>query len=521
MGRDEILDLLTGLVDKSLVLVEEAVEETERRGAEPPRYRLLETIRQYSRERLFESGEATGMRQRHFDWFLALAERAEPELDGPRQRQWLDHLEREHENLRAALHWAEESRQAESGLQLGRKLWQFWWVRGYLAEGRDRLAALLARAEPSARTAARAKALHGAGILAQDQGDYRAARTLHEESLAIKRELGDQAGVAASLNNLGHVARLQGDYRAARALYEEGLGVGREMGDPRGLAFSLRGLGLIARYQGDFPSACACYDESLTIARRLGDERAVAISLNNLALVALDGGDPEGARQFYQESLTIKQELGDRRGIAFALNGLGLTALYRGDDEPARHYFDESLSIRRELGDRRGTAFSLHGLGTLALRMGDYAGARALYEESLAIRRELGDRRGIARSLLDLARSPEKKWNSHGRSSCAWKASFSSATWATGRGLQRRWRSARPSITSPPKATRPRRYASSVVLPPSAPPPAVPTRRPWSPNTRGSSPSCAPPSAKRLSPWRGMRAGPRRRGSSFCLPRDA
>jgi predicted ATPase/class 3 adenylate cyclase len=409
LGAD-VLDLLTGLVDKSLVAVEELPGEAMGDGrSEAPRYRLLETIRQYSRDRLFESGEASDLRQRHFDWFLALAEHAEPELDGPRQRQWLDRLEREHENLRAALQWAEESHQAESGLQLGRKLWQFWWVRGYLAEGRDRLASLLAGAEPSARTAARAKALHGAGILAQDQGDYRAARALHEESLAIKRELCDRAGVAASLNNLGHVARLQGDYRAARALYEEGLAIGRELGDPRGLAFSLRGLGLIARYQGDLIAARAYYEESLAIARRLGDERAVAISLNNLALVALDSGDPEAARVYYQESLTIKQELGDRRGIAFALNGLGLTALYRGEDEPARRYFVDSLAIRRELGDRRGTAFSLHGLGTLALRTGDYAGARALYEESLAIRRELGDSHGIARSLLDLSEVARKE----------------------------------------------------------------------------------------------------------------
>jgi predicted ATPase/class 3 adenylate cyclase len=373
----------------------------EANGAEA-RYRLLETIRQYGAERLRGAGEASVIRRRHRDWCLKLAEQAEARLPGPEQALWLARLEIEHHNLRAALDWSEESDEAASGLRLARALWQFWWVRGHLSEGRERLAKLMALAGAEARTPVRAKALHGAGILAYDQGDYAAARALHEESLVIKRELGDKRGMAASLNYLGHVARLQGDYAAARALYQETLAIGRELDDRRGMAFSLNGLGLVARYQGDYAAARAFYEESLAIVRRLDDKRGISISLNNLGLVAQDQGDYAAARNLYEASLAIKRELGDKRGAAFSLSGLGLLALSQEEDTVAQALFEESLAMRRELGDKRGIAFSLHGLGSVALRRGDGEAARALHEESLAIRRELGDKSGVASSLLTL-----------------------------------------------------------------------------------------------------------------------
>jgi predicted ATPase/class 3 adenylate cyclase len=440
VAPEDVLELLGQLVDKSLVVVEEpSVREpaalhsssavsagngagptggagpvtawpidvagpaapAEEPGAEA-RYRLLETIRQYGAERLRESGEAPVIRRRHRDWCLKLAEKAEARLLGAEQALWLDRLEIEHDNLRAALDWSEESDEAASGLRLARALWQFWWVHGHLSEGRERLAKLLALAGAEARTAVRAKALHGAGILAYDQGDYAAARALHEESLLIKRELGDKRGMAASLNYLGHVARLQGDYAAARALYQETLAIGRELDDRRGMAFSLNGLGLVARYQGDYAAARAFYEESLAIVRKLDDKRGISISLNNLALVAQDQGDYGAARNLYEASLAIKRELGDKRGAAFSLSGLGLLALSQEDETTAQALFEESLAMRRELGDKRGIAFSLHGLGSVALRQGNGEAARALHEESLAVRRELGDKSGVASSLLSL-----------------------------------------------------------------------------------------------------------------------
>ena len=184
----EVLDLLTSLVEKSLVPFED-------QGAEA-RYRLLETVRQYARDRLLEAGQAEAVRDRHRDWFLALAEEAGPKLYGPEPGAWMDRLEREHDNLRAALAWSEAQEQGEVGLRLGGALWWFWHVRGYWTEGREHLAGMLALPGAEARTMARAGVLVSAGMLARRQGDYRAERALAEESLAICRELGDKSGIA-------------------------------------------------------------------------------------------------------------------------------------------------------------------------------------------------------------------------------------------------------------------------------------------------------------------------------------
>src|SRR5262245_40657919 len=202
----EVLDRLTALVEKSLVGYEEQAGEA--------RYRLLETVQQYARDRLLEGGEAAAVRGRHRDWFLALAEEAWPDLWTHVSSQ--DRLEREHDNLRAALAWSAGQGEGEAGLRLGGALWPFWWMRGYLGEGREHLAGLLALPRAEAHAAARAKALQGAGILARYQGEYGAARVLLAESLAICRELGGKLGIASSLSSLGSMANDQGEYEDAR-----------------------------------------------------------------------------------------------------------------------------------------------------------------------------------------------------------------------------------------------------------------------------------------------------------------
>jgi predicted ATPase/DNA-binding SARP family transcriptional activator len=415
LGRDEILDLLASLVEKSLVVYEEPGTHAAgypRSGSRcaGARHRLLETVRQYFSERLLESGEGDATRGRHLDYFLALAEAAEPQLTGAQQVEWLERLETEHDNLRAALAFSRSDvglrmsdlPSSEMGLRLAGALWRFWSVRGYLTEGRDRLAQALASA-PEA-SASRAKALEKAGSLAYRQADYRAARSLQEESLAIRRELGDRAGIAASLRNLGLVAYSQGDYGVARALQEESLAIGRELGNRRGIAASLNCLGvLIAHQQGDYGAARLLYEASLAIRRELGDRVGIADSLRNLGSVAYQQGDYGAARSLFEESLQVRRELGDRLGIAGSLHDLGLVAYQQGDYGVARSLFEESLQVRRELGDRLGIAGSLHNLGLVAYSQGDYGVARSLYEESLAIRRELGDRGGIAAPLEALA----------------------------------------------------------------------------------------------------------------------
>ena len=376
----EVLDLLAGLVDKSLVTAETQAGRS--------RYRLLETVRQYGRERLEESGGEAQIRSRHLNFFLGFAEEAEPKLTRPEQGEWLSRLEAEHVNLRAALGWCRlEKAGADSGLRLAGALWQFWEVRGYLGIGRAHLTEALGREGAAGRTKVRAKALNGAGALACDQGDYAAARALQEESLAIQRELGEKRGVAASLNSLGIVALSQGDYAAARVLYEECVALGRELGEKRGISASLNNLGNVAQEQGDYAAARALHEESLTIKRELGEKRAIAMSLNNLGLVAYSQGDYAAARALGEESLAIKRELGDKLGIAGSLHSLGNVALSRGDYAAARALQEESLTIKRELGNKQGVAYSLEAFASLAVAVGQperaawlWGGAEALRE---------------------------------------------------------------------------------------------------------------------------------------------
>jgi predicted ATPase/class 3 adenylate cyclase len=406
LSTGDILDLLSQLVDKSLVLVDEGERES--------RYRLLETIRQYGAEKLRVEGgeaEAVELATRHRDWFLAFAVEADRGLHGPEQAEWLDRLESEHDNLRAALRWSIERQEVEAGLRLGASLWRFWSIRGHLSEGRERLAELLALeraleagAESAERRAARASALNGAGALAYHQGDYAGAGKLYEESLQIRRELGDRSGVAASLNNLGLMAYEQGDHSAAQALLEESLALRRELGDRTGIAASLSNLGLVADTQREYARARLLHEESLTIRRQLGDQRAVALSLNNLGWVAASLGETATARALHEESLAIRRELGDRPGIAASLNNLGNLALEEGEYEAARALYEECLEIERELGNQHGIATALGNLGRIAQRTGEYRRARELYEESLAISRAHGHTRGIDTWLMNLAR---------------------------------------------------------------------------------------------------------------------
>ncbi len=355
----EVLDLLTSLADKSLVVAEE------QRGA--TRYQLLETVRQYAQDRLRQSGEETRWQDRHLRYFLATAEKAAPQLTGADQQMWLGRLETEHDNLRSALAWSSATGgDTARGLRLSAALSWFWQVRGYLGEARGWFSALLAAASSGLPAAERANALNAAGAMAHQQGDYPAARALHEESLTLRRTLGDQRGIASSLNNLGNMAFFEGDFPSAWAFHHESLKMRQELGDRHGVAISHNNLGAVTYEQGDFASARKLYEESLAEQRELGDRQGIAASLNNLGNVARAQGDFASARRLYEESLADYRELGDRQGIAESLNNLGRVACERGDLPATRALHEESLAIRRELGDRRGIAESLEGFADVA-----------------------------------------------------------------------------------------------------------------------------------------------------------
>jgi predicted ATPase/class 3 adenylate cyclase len=376
-----VLDLLTSLCDKSMVLVEQ--------NDGHYRYRLMETVREYARERLLEKGGDEAVRDRHLDYFLALAEEAEPKLTGAEQAEWLQRLDEEHDNLRSALTWSSGG-DAGSGLRLAGALWWFWYARGYFGEGRSWLSGLLAAAPSAQAAAARAKALNGAGRLARQQSDYPAAQALLNESLTIQRKLGDRRGIATSLNNLGLMAWDQGDYPSARTLYEESLAIRRELGDRWGIAVSLNNLGGVAFDEGDYVAARALHEESLAIRRELGDRRGIASSLGNLGNVAYAQGHYPVSRALFEESLTISREVGDRQGIGFSLGTLGNVAAAQGDNASARAFFKQSLAIRLELGDRWGIAEVLEGLSYVALALAKPGRAIRIDGAAERLRQEIG-----------------------------------------------------------------------------------------------------------------------------------
>jgi predicted ATPase/DNA-binding winged helix-turn-helix (wHTH) protein len=392
----EAIEGIASLVDKSLLHPEEG-----RQGE--PRFRMLETIREYGLECLAASGETQAVQRAHARYYLALAEAAEPQLTGPDQAVWLEQLEAEHANLRAALRWAEESEAVEEGLRLAGALCQFWLARSYLREGQECLARLVPLARTSMPMAVRVKVLTGAGHLAHNQGDYVAARILFEESLALWREIGDKWGIATALNDLGWVAWRQGNYAEARTLSAESLALWQELGERQGMATALTNLGWLAQHQSDYAEARALFEESLTLRRALEDTRGVAFSLALLGWAWSKQGAYSHAAGLLEEAVTLFQDVGMQQLRAFASSLRAEVAHAQGEDGYAAALLEESVTLFRDIGDKWGLALALTTLGTVAHTQGDARQAMAFYEESLALRRAIGDQWGIASALSRLA----------------------------------------------------------------------------------------------------------------------
>ena len=371
---DAILDLLEQLVDKSLILTEESAEGQ-------TRYRMLETIREYSRLKQ-AAEERPELLERYQSWYTQLASEAEANLVGSEQTHWLVALDAEHNNLRQAIAWSV----GERHLELCTALFRYWYLRGHWSEGREHLSEALARTDAPQGTATRARALMGAGNLARSQGDYLVAVAYFEECLVLRRTLGDLRGSASILNNLATVLLDQGDYERARTLYEESLVLCRELGETRGISRALHNLGMIANEQGDNERALALYSESLALCRELGDRYLEANDLNNLGNVFTEQGDYKQARLLIEQALVIDRELGMTAGIASSLNDLGRIELALGSYAAAQALVDESLELNQGLGDQRGIVMSLNNLGLVALAWGNYDEARKRLTQSLALR---------------------------------------------------------------------------------------------------------------------------------------
>jgi non-specific serine/threonine protein kinase len=343
LAPEDVLDALAGLVDKSLVVGSDGGAGGERR------YALLETVRQYAGEKLEAGPAAAPTRARHAAYFLELVEAAEPALHGPEQVAWLARLDAEHENLRAALAWALEHGASELGLRLGAGLWRYWVTRGYLTEGQQWLDRALAAAG-AAPPAWRANALNAAGNLARMRGESRVAVARHQESLALRRELRDGRGVAASLTNLGNLALDLGDLGRAARLYQESLAHYREAGDRWGEALALNNLGVALREDGRPQRAAQLHEESLALRRALGDRRGIAETLDNLGRVALAGEDWPRATALLCESLTLWRELGERPSVPTTLEDLARAAAAGDDLDRAARLWGAAEALRSTLG---------------------------------------------------------------------------------------------------------------------------------------------------------------------------
>jgi DNA-binding CsgD family transcriptional regulator/tetratricopeptide (TPR) repeat protein len=368
------------LVRKSLVVVEESWE----RGA---RFRQLEPVRQYAWEKLSSSGEGEAVWRRHAEFFLALAEEAEPELKGPRQVEWLDRLETEHDNLRAAISWS-LGRGIDLGPRIAGALSLFWYTRGYWSEGRAYLEAV-ARSGVAPATM-RARALEGLGWIAEPQGDYERARTAYEESLKLYRRSGDKSGVANSLGDLGSLALNQGDYEKATSLLEESLTLHRELGSKEDVIGILDGLGVLASAKGERERSISFFSEALALSRGTGNIRRTAVSLGNLGITMLVHGDPGQATALLDESLALFREIGDSSNIAISLMNSALAALAQGDHGRVQVLGEECLKLLQKAQDTQHIADYLGIMASAAGARGSAERAARLWGAAEALREEIG-----------------------------------------------------------------------------------------------------------------------------------
>jgi predicted ATPase/DNA-binding SARP family transcriptional activator len=429
-GR-EVLDLLTGLVEKSMVVAEPAGGET---GEETEvRYRLLETVRQYGQERLVEAGEREGVREQHLAFFLRLAGAAELGLHGPAELAWVELLELEHDNLRAALEWSRSapSRLAE-GLRIAGALRSFWFHRGYWREGWTRIEDLLAREEAKREhdrrpelLAARAKALIAAGWIGMALAPHETRIERVTEARALYEELGDRQGLATALWSLG--AFQYGRAPAtARDFLNESLGLFRELGNRWGIAWCLIHLGATYHMQSDLPPARRLLAEAIMAAREAGCPSQLSVCLNHLGIVWEKQGDLAAARACFEEALALTQHRGERSASEWSLRNLGRVASAQGDHAAARVYLAEAVRHCRRMGHRTAIAEILQTMARDAVAQGHTARAARLFGAVDTLREEIGA------SLSPADRDEHERLAAAARAALGEEAF--AAAWAAGRG---------------------------------------------------------------------------------------
>ncbi len=396
VAADAVPELLRSLTEKSLAMHEDA--------ADGERWRMLETIREYAREKLQGDGDEAAVAARHCEHFFAFAKLGRDGLDGAEQPTWLRRLEVEVDNLRAAMSLAlAEGVDSFIAVKMSVALLGFWTLRGYASEGRNVVRAALALPSVRSRELAHAWALYVGAVLATHQGDHAEATKMLEQCLTLRRGLGDPVQVAATLSTLS-LARLQaGDPAAAREGELEALRIFRDEDDRIGEAIGLLHLGQIAFYEGDDGRAAADFAQALAIAREVGYREVEGESELMLGQVALAAGNLAEAQARFDGSLSVCRDAEDRRGEANALRWLGKTALERGDTPLARRQLGDALRSFDAFEMREELAGALEDHVELAAADGRLDDAAALASAATQVRARLG-----------LARPPrtERRWQS-------------------------------------------------------------------------------------------------------------
>jgi non-specific serine/threonine protein kinase len=385
ISEAEVSDLLTGLVEKSL-----AIYEVDEQGQ--GRYHLLETVRQYGRDRLLESREIERTRERHREFFVSLAEEAEPQLRGIHQKDWLYRLEREHDNCRAALEWSQHADDGgESALRLAGALTPCWRVVGYYREGRDWLEAALQRQAAAAATersslaALHARALISVGSIALLQGDYATAVPALEAGRTGAAEAGDLWQLLNAHAYLAHALAQLGKMDSASCHAMEALAISRQLKDPwaTGRAHYCRGLTLLCA--GEYRQSVERFEDAVARFRAVGDRWFLAFSLVFMSMSAYHLGIPQSMLAWLDEAQSYFADLGGKFGLAWIAMLRGVYAFDQRDYRLAHTLFEESLRSFREIGEVHGGAYALTCLGHIARRGDDTEAAHAYYRESLEL----------------------------------------------------------------------------------------------------------------------------------------
>jgi tetratricopeptide (TPR) repeat protein len=361
---------LAGLVDKSMVQAAET--EGERR------YRLLETIRQYAQGKMEQSPEARAFRGRHRDWYLELAERAEPELRSHDQIAWMNRLELEMDNFRAALGWSFETRENAAALRMAAALWRFWYVRGYFDEGRRLLKQALESAG-SASAIVRLEAMYGAGWMEYAAQDYERMGQFGAESLKLAQEAHDRNGEAFALILLAIDVFNRGDNSLARSRLEESRSIFDELGEQWGVVQAVRLLGHIVKRQGHYELSLKLLEEALELARKLGDKSSIAMLLFSLASTGIYSGKSESAESYGKQSVAASKETGDRFCESEALVYTAVACRRQAKHSEARDLFEQSLVILRDLGVKGRIWQCFQGLAAVAHASGQSKRAARLF----------------------------------------------------------------------------------------------------------------------------------------------